>query len=104
MFLQETMNLLRRLQHLLLSWDATVMEMMTGKLGGRMYSLGIEFDSGKSVNEIYRPLCSFYRNHHYDIVHIHSSRITMMAMMAAASKRMGISKVIVHSHSMEAKD
>lgn len=64
-----------------------------------LYELGIPYDPRRSVNGIYRPLLRFLKSHPYDIIHIHSSKTTMMAMMAVAAKKAGVKKIIVHAHS-----
>ena len=67
--------------------------------GVRLYELGIPYDPGRTVNGIYRPFIRFLKSHQYDIIHIHSSKTTMMAMMAAAAKKAGVKRIIVHAHS-----
>lgn len=61
--------------------------------------MGLPYMPERSVNYIYRPFLDFLREHPYDIIHIHSSKTTMMAMMAAAAKKAGVTHVIVHAHS-----
>ncbi len=67
--------------------------------GSGFYELGLPYMPERSVNYIYRPFLKFLREHPYDIIHIHSSKTTMMAMMAAAAKKTGVPRVIIHAHS-----
>ena len=66
--------------------------------GVRLFELGISYDPHRTVSEVYWPFLSFLEAHPYDVVHIHSSKTTMMAIMAIAAKKAGVPKVIVHAH------
>ena len=72
-------------------------ERMNG-CGVRLFELGISYDPHRTVSEVYWPFLSFLEAHPYDVVHIHSSKTTMMAIMAIAAKKAGVPKVIVHAH------
>ena len=67
--------------------------------GGSLYELKIPLHATRFINHIYKPVCAFFREHSYDVVHIHSSSIAAIAVLSAAAKRAGTPKVIVHSHS-----
>ena len=67
--------------------------------GGEVYSLELEFLPGKSRKLLLDPLTVFLKGKQYDVAHIHSGSISVLAYSALAAKRAGIEKVIVHSHS-----
>ena len=67
-------------------------------LGGRLYTLDLPFSPGKSRGNIYQPLISFLKDHSYDVMHIHSGSISILALASLAAKRRRIPKIIVHSH------
>ena len=74
------------------------------KLGGKVYALNLPFAPGKSRENIRKPFAEFMRRHHYDVVHIHSGSISVLAIMAAVADKAGVKKVIVHSHASGDKD
>ena len=67
--------------------------------GGSVYELNIPFRPGKSRRLLLKPITDFLSKEHYDVAHIHSGSISVLAYEALASKRAGIKKIIVHSHS-----
>lgn len=66
--------------------------------GGKIYSLNLPFAPGKSRRNIRKPFASFLNEHKYDIVHIHSGSISVLSIMAEVADKLGVEKVIVHSH------
>ena len=72
--------------------------------GGKIYELNIPLHATRFSNHIYKPVLAFLREHSYDIVHIHSSSIAALAVLASAAHRAGVPKVIVHSHSVGRSD
>ena len=68
------------------------------RLGGSIYALNLPFAPGKSRGIIRKPFREFLKDHHYDVVHIHSGSISVLAIMAEEAGKTGIKKVIVHSH------
>lgn len=72
--------------------------------GGRIYSLNLPFAPGKSRGNIKKPFEAFLQSHSYDIVHIHSGSISVLAIMASVADKAGVKKVIVHSHSTGEND
>ena len=66
--------------------------------GGKVYALNLPFTPGKSRLNIRKPFGEFLKEHHYDIVHIHSGSISVLAIMSAVADKAGAKKVIVHSH------
>ena len=74
------------------------------RLGGRVYALNLPFAPGKSRGNIRKPFREFLKDHQYDVVHIHSGSISVLAIMAAEAGKAGVKKVIVHSHASGEKD
>lgn len=68
------------------------------ELGGRVYALGCSFRPGKLRGNAAKPVRQFLREHHYDVIHIHSGSNSMLAMLARLAHEAGIPSVIVHSH------
>ena len=66
---------------------------------GEVTELHLPFQPGESRRNIYKPLKSILQCRKYDIAHIHSGSISVLAYAAAAARNAGIRKVIVHSHS-----
>ena len=66
--------------------------------GGKVYALNLPFAPGKSRANIRAPFTAFLKHHHYDVVHIHSGSISVLAIMAEVADKAGVKKVIVHSH------
>lgn len=65
---------------------------------GKVFEFGLPFLPGKSRKAIDAPLRQFLKQHHYDVVHIHSGSTTFLSIAAKAAKQMGVSQVFVHSH------
>lgn len=72
--------------------------------GGNLYELKIPLHATRFCNHIYKPVKAFFAQHSYDVVHIHSSSIAALAVLAAAAHRAKTPKVIVHSHSVGQAD
>lgn len=66
--------------------------------GGKVFALGLDFTPGKSRANIVKPLNDFLRSNRYDVVHVHSGSISVLALAARCAKRNGVKKVLVHSH------
>ena len=77
---------------------------MAEQMGGKIYALKLPFAPGKSRNNIAAPFRAFLRTHSYDVVHVHSGSISVLALMSSVAKRAGVKKVIVHSHVAGEKD
>ena len=70
--------------------------------GGNLFELNLKKNG--NLNYAYRPIKSFLKEHHYDVVHIHASSIQELAAIAAAADRGSKdTKVIVHSHGTGSK-
>lgn len=68
------------------------------RMGGEIFSFGLEFVPGKSRWNIYKPLKKVLGKKSYDVVHIHSGSVSVLSIAALAAKRMGVEKIITHSH------
>ena len=66
--------------------------------GGAVYTLNCGFAPGKLRRYEAGPIRNFLRNHKYDVIHIHSSSGSMLAMYALLAQQAGIPRIIVHSH------
>ena len=67
--------------------------------GGKVYELNLDFRPWKSRKLIYKPVLDFLKSHKYDVIHIHSGSISVLAYESMAARKAGIKKIIVHSHS-----
>ena len=72
--------------------------------GGNVYSMDLICVPGKSRHNIYQPTYNFLKANHYDVIHIHSSSISALAIMAKAADRAGVKRIIVHSHATGERD
>ncbi len=66
--------------------------------GGKVFSLGLSFTPGNSRMNIKKPLKNFLKSNKYDVVHIHSGSISVLAIAAWVAHRCKVKKIIVHSH------
>lgn len=73
------------------------------RIGGHLECLNFEFIPGKFRWDYVRPLISYLKRNHYDVVHIHSGSTTVLAFSSLAAKIAGVKRVIVHSHSTGVK-
>lgn len=72
-------------------------EDMIVERGGKLYQARLPFLPGASRKNIVYPLNQVLNNK-YDVVHVHSGSISVLAYVAEAAKKAGVNKVIVHSH------
>ena len=72
---------------------------IVNNLGGDIYALDNQFNPGSSRKNIIPSIEKFFKAHHYDIVHIHSGSISVLAYGAMVARKAGVQRVIVHSHS-----
>lgn len=78
--------------------NAAFTEVIRSK-GGEVYELNLPFRPGKSRKLLLEPVTGFLYGKQYDVAHIHSGSISVLAYEALAARRAGIKKIIVHSHS-----
>lgn len=69
------------------------------EFGGKVYAWELPFRPGKSRAFYAKLIQEFLTRHHYDVVHIHSGSISALVYMAKGASRVGVEKIIVHSHS-----
>lgn len=67
--------------------------------GGQLYELHLEFRPGQSRRALLGPIKKVLSSHYYDVVHIHSGSISVLAYASLAAKMGKASKIMVHSHS-----
>ncbi|MGN0361321.1 MAG: glycosyltransferase [Bilifractor sp.] len=72
--------------------------------GGRLFSAGIPFAPGKSRSNIVKPLQDVLRRTAYDVVHIHSGSISVLALDARTAAQCHVPNIIVHSHASGEKE
>lgn len=65
---------------------------------GRLFCGGLPFEPGQKRAGIIRPLQDCLSREHYDAVHIHSIRMSILAYAAYAANSFNVKNVIVHSH------
>ena len=66
--------------------------------GGKVTILELPFQPGSLRLNIITPLYIYLKNNRYDVVHIHSGRITVLVFASLVSWLCGTNKIIVHSH------
>lgn len=74
------------------------------KLGGNVFEENIPFTPGKSRKNIIKPFEKHLKSFHYDVVHVHSGSVSVLAYVAKTAKKCGVNRIIVHSHSPAEKE
>lgn len=69
------------------------------KFGGKVICQERPFHPGSLRTDIIKPLYHYLKNNKYDVAHIHSGSITILALASLITWLCGIKKIIVHSHS-----
>ena len=69
-----------------------------GQNGGKVFSFDLPFAPGSSRRNIIGVMSGFLKENHYDIVHIHSGSVSVLAYEAMAAAKAGTKRVIVQSH------
>lgn len=72
--------------------------------GGKITEGLVPFVVGGTRREIIPVFTSYLNANHYDVVHIHSGSISVLAYYARVASKSGVKKVIVHSHSSGVKE
>lgn len=72
--------------------------------GGAVIQGGLPFVVGGTRKEIIPVFKAYLAENEYDIVHIHSGSISVLAYYAREAYMVGIKRVIVHSHSSGVKE
>lgn len=65
---------------------------------GKIITLDLPFMQGANRFNIIKPLDKFLKENKYDIIHIHSGSISVLAEVAMVACKHHINKIIVHSH------
>ena len=73
-------------------------EALIREYDGRLFCGGLSFKPGQKRAGIIRPLQDCLSREHYDAVHIHSIRMSILAYAAFAANCCGVPNIIVHSH------
>ena len=73
-------------------------------LGGKIIHMDLPFKVGGTRCEIVPCFKEFLQANYYDVVHIHSGSISVLAYYAQVASEQGVKKVIVHSHSSGVKE
>lgn len=68
------------------------------KNGIKFYALNLPVNGKIFRNDIYKPVRRFLMGKDYDVIHIHSSGVVNLSVLAAAADYNDKVKVIVHSH------
>lgn len=68
------------------------------KAGGKVIALNLPFNPGGLRTSIIKPVNQFLKGNEYDVVHIHSGSISILALGSAVAKHNHIKRIIVHSH------
>lgn len=66
--------------------------------GGSVYALNRRFNPGGARLNADKSIHDFLRANHYDVIHVHSGSISMLAMYSRIAHRLGIDKIILHAH------
>lgn len=67
-------------------------------LGSKIYYLGYEGSKWKKQFVCYKNLKKLLEENKYDFVHIHADVANKLLVSALAAKRVGVKRVVVHSH------
>lgn len=67
--------------------------------GGKLIAFNLPFNPGGLRSNIFFPILKFLKKNRYDVIHIHSGSISVLALASLAAKLAGIKNIIVHSHS-----
>lgn len=65
---------------------------------GKIITLDLPFIQGANRFNIIKPLDKFLKENKYDIIHIHSGSISVLAEVSMVAHKHHINKIIVHSH------
>lgn len=66
--------------------------------GGHIFAYNLPFCPGGLRNSIKAPIRDALLKKKYDVVHIHSGSISVLAIASRIAKKCGVRKIIVHSH------
>lgn len=69
------------------------------KRGGKVFASCLEFKPGSSRFNIRKPIERILKKEKYDVVHVHSGSVSVLAIVADVAKKNAIETIIIHSHS-----
>ena len=69
------------------------------KKGGNVYEMGLTYTPGKNRWHLIRPFNKYFKEHKYDVVHIHSGSISALSLIAYTAYTNDVKSIILHSHS-----
>lgn len=69
------------------------------RFGGKLFCLNLPFSPNSLRFNLFGALLNFFRRNKYDVVHIHSGSISVLAIASFCARVSGVKKVMVHSHS-----
>ena len=78
--------------------DNVIYKRTINGIGGEVFTFELDFKPGNSRFNICKYLDAFFKNHSYDVVHVHSGSISILGLFSYYAKKNGAKKVIVHSH------
>lgn len=78
--------------------DNDFYEQKVTQWGGKIISFGLDFQPGQSRFNINKYIDKYLQENTYDVLHVHSGSISVLAIMAYYAKKNGVKKVITHSH------
>ena len=67
--------------------------------GGKVFEEGLPFTPGKGRENIFQPLVRHLKKNLYNVVHVHSGSLSVLALVSKAAHQCGVPKIVVHSHS-----
>lgn len=67
-------------------------------INSKLYTFKLPFNIGKSRFNVIKSYKEILAKNHYDIVHINSGSISILALLTLYAKKAGVKRVIVHSH------
>ena len=68
------------------------------QLGANVFICGGRFNEEGNKNDLIKNVKDFFKNHHYNIVHIHSGSTFALMYISKIAKKYGAKNIIVHSH------
>lgn len=77
---------------------STKYEKLAQSIGSKIYEFNLSFKMGKSRLNVIKKYDALLKRNHYDVVHIHSGSISILALFTFYAKKNKINKIIVHSH------
>lgn len=74
------------------------------EINAKIYTFNLPFKPGNERFNVIRPYCELLKQNKYDVVHINSGSISILALMTYYAKKNRVKKVLVHSHMAISKE